>query len=129
MTRHDITTHDNTRSHTTQHDSTRHDTAALTAFVSMQVALPEAVVQVSCGRDFTLFLTTSGRVYSCGADDQGQCVSVGCLLGYLVVVFVACQFDVSLSLPLCLCVSVSVSLCLCGVCVGVWQGQGFEGLR
>ncbi|KAA8491669.1 Ultraviolet-B receptor UVR8 [Porphyridium purpureum] len=29
-------------------------------------------VQVACGRDFTLILTDTGDVYSCGADDFGQ---------------------------------------------------------
>ncbi|XP_059219767.1 probable E3 ubiquitin-protein ligase HERC4 isoform X2 [Stomoxys calcitrans] len=30
------------------------------------------VVQVSCGRWHTLFLTSSGKVYSCGSNDNGQ---------------------------------------------------------
>lgn len=30
------------------------------------------VSQVSCGRHHTLFLTASGKVYSCGSNDNGQ---------------------------------------------------------
>ncbi len=35
----------------------------------------EKVVGVACGRDFTLALTATGRVFSFGADDFGQ---LGC---------------------------------------------------
>lgn len=33
------------------------------------------VVAVAAGRDHSLFLTSDGRVFACGADDNGQCAS------------------------------------------------------
>ncbi len=40
----------------------------------MEALAHEHVVQVTCGRDFTLVLCASGRVYAFGIDDNGQCV-------------------------------------------------------
>lgn len=30
------------------------------------------VVQISCGRWHTLFLTSNGKIFSCGSNDNGQ---------------------------------------------------------
>ena len=38
----------------------------------MEVLEGKKVVEVACGRSFTLFLTDKGEVYACGIDDMGQ---------------------------------------------------------
>ena len=46
--------------------------SVLTAVSQVQLPMPESVVRVAAGSCHSLFLTTSGRVYSCGENSWGS---------------------------------------------------------